>query len=1530
MCTCEAKCVLQSVVARVVECFNGFCGIGRCIVAVAARRARVSSMAHCFDMRVVGTFSGDAGWSVTRAVQWTVGLLGAQLRLGGTRLHVGCHAWRVSRETMTLAGGTLLMRGKRVPTTYQHRFGKVGGLAATLRAASPNVHDMLALCFMASGCTQCSAPLNMSCNSPFGLSRLTACRRHRKVLQHVFMVTSFWFSAFAWSPFMGVRVGEAANPGPPINRERALAHLHTLGLYAGSAEDDGYASCNEAASQDGMCTFAADAGSEVASVAVTEVDEHAVTDPYVCAEVGAETVNNETSNSGGAQQVDVQSDRFADVLPGPRARLAVNALMRVVTTVAPGISEAGAVVQFSARHRWSAFNVPLLWAAAAGRASHDILEWMANMLDHEPAPCQFEGSALSSARLRGAWANLHRLLGSRGISNPDDLLTWLESRNFSCQGVGGYFHADAQEALWNDLAEHDSSILIFEATFVAVALHMWRDVPMRLSLQGSIPHRIDASEAGQSTRLPSQAPQTNSRSSPAVARLPDAWAQLDAVDLQQEIQIGIKTTKGVPRCIRGAYHRILTQALVAVERAHASIGASSQGELHTVRAWKLFILLPRLLLHVARRGGEAGEREFQKRVVLFDEGRWVELLVQAHQQATVTSVPTRGDEADKIRKAVKLVEEGELSHAARMLYASELAPGSQATLDELRDPALRPQAPQEDLPENIGSYVPATPVTLDKQVFGDVLREARRGVSSGMFGNRNEYLKLCLEDDVAFNALYDVSQLLARALVPEEITEALRISGLTALLKPNRRIRGISAADTFRRLVTKCLARQHQNLLRQCVWPDNFGLCDRSGTDMVAHLLRYVTDEDPTKVVLSIDGVGAFDHISRARMFEALLATPELNSLVPFVRQWYASPSRYMWRDSQGTMHEILQGDGGEQGDAMMPALFCLALKSALTEIKQGLPEGASIHAYLDDIYVTCDRADAALIFHRIQEILSRVCHIDVNLGKLAAWSKADLPAPDGFSTISSEAWKADKPDAERGVKILGTPLGTPAFVEACASETLLEKSQLLNFLPKLPSLQASWLLLYFCAVPRINHLLRTVPPDGNSSIANAHDDSIRVAFRTMFGIPGEASWDADLHKMSYEACANQAQLPLRLGGCGLRNSTRTAHAAYWASWADSLQGLCQRYPGIGSRMLRHLTTVQAATFPAAAPRCILQAELSGTFCEASGWDSRPGWADLAAGLRPPQPDMTQAELGEWRHGWQFHAGDGIERHAQSELKQLLALPSTRRNAACAGKARLLSCTGRFASAWMVVAPTSDSLTFTNQEILIAMRRRLGVATSFEGPDAHGHASLATNTGARMNARHTEFNAAWRQVFTEAGGNTADRNVERMLRNTHIPTHPSDGRRLDLVVPGLNVARGLPLFCDGTVLTPLTAFGQPRPGTSNSAGGLLAAATVANNNTYREVVDSGLGALFCLGAEVFGRLSSQAVDLLPALARERSRGLHPRLRRSTAHGLLHRWSGIVAVGLQRAVAHIVARDTGADLARTQLEPVVELADLATV
>ena len=134
---------------------------------------------------------------------------------------------------------------------------------------------------------------------------------------------------------------------------------------------------------------------------------------------------------------------------------------------------------------------------------------------------------------------------------------------------------------------------------------------------------------------------------------------------------------------------------------------------------------------------------------------------------------------------------------------------------------------------------------------------------------------------------------------------------------------------------------------------------------------------------------------------------------------------------------------------------------------------------------------------------------------------------------------------------------------------------------------------------------------------------------------------------------------------------------------------------------------------------------------------------------------------------------------------------------------------------------------------------RLGIAVSFEG-DVHGHESLTSNRWARLNIRHTGVVTAWRQVLVEAGASIPDRNVERMLVRTNIPVPQNNLRRMDLVAPGLNVCRGVPLFCDITVLSPITATGAARPGTSSQGGQLLRHAEDDNDDIYWDVVATGL------------------------------------------------------------------------------------------
>ena len=127
-------------------------------------------------------------------------------------------------------------------------------------------------------------------------------------------------------------------------------------------------------------------------------------------------------------------------------------------------------------------------------------------------------------------------------------------------------------------------------------------------------------------------------------------------------------------------------------------------------------------------------------------------------------------------------------------------------------------------------------------------------------------------------------------------------------------------------------------------------------------------------------------------------------------------------------------------------------------------------------------------------------------MGKLQAFSINHDELPLGFTNFDESVWKPAAPNDENGLKIVGTPIGTPEYVAKYGIHVMNEEAQLLNFLPKLASLQIAWLLLYYCAVPRINHLLRTVPPSLVYDIARSHDEGIYSTFCNLFYISSERS----------------------------------------------------------------------------------------------------------------------------------------------------------------------------------------------------------------------------------------------------------------------------------------------------------------------------------------------------------------------------------------------------------------------------------------
>ena len=199
-------------------------------------------------------------------------------------------------------------------------------------------------------------------------------------------------------------------------------------------------------------------------------------------------------------------------------------------------------------------------------------------------------------------------------------------------------------------------------------------------------------------------------------------AQLDAFTLTTIFERCAHVMRVVPHVMRAAFSSAIRVACEEIVD-----GFSVDNIIRQERAWKLLLLLPRMLL--CRPAEEA----------VFQEGIGAEIgvflarvgLVQ-HTHGSQRSVRRgRHHNSDAVEaravRAVKLVQLGEVSAGRQALESARVALGTLATLAELTNQQRWPPLPRDPLPADLANAMPESPFDLAFDRFANNIRSAKRG-----------------------------------------------------------------------------------------------------------------------------------------------------------------------------------------------------------------------------------------------------------------------------------------------------------------------------------------------------------------------------------------------------------------------------------------------------------------------------------------------------------------------------------------------------------------------------------------------------------------------------------------------------------------------------------------------------------------------------------------------------------------------------------------------------------------------------------
>ena len=374
------------------------------------------------------------------------------------------------------------------------------------------------------------------------------------------------------------------------------------------------------------------------------------------------------------------------------------------------------------------------------------------------------------------------------------------------------------------------------------------------------------------------------------------------------------------------------------------------------------------------------------------------------------------------------------------------------------------------------------------------------------------------------SSLVQLANKFVQGNIPREFAPLYTCATLIPLRKKDEGVRPIAVGEIWRRILGKQVALAMKNQAAEYLKPNQFGVGVAGGGEAIVHATASIVHQhrdNPNLSVLQIDFTNAFNTVSRDAIFREI--AEHFPDILNYVQFCYANKSSLF--TGQDVVYSFT---GVQQGDPLGPLLYSIVLQALVTKIKLAFPELIANLWFLDDGLIIGTPADLCSVLHLIGRD-GQADGLHLNLNKCSLWWHEQV--------ADWIAFPATVKRLTEGTVVLGSPIGSEAFVKEYAADKVETLVQLLRKVDALNDPQIELLLLRACTgFPRIVHLLRTAPPTLLSDALGTFDYQVD---ESIFHIVGDAIVEGGRALWA---------LPLSMAGMGIPVSKDQAAGAFASS----------------------------------------------------------------------------------------------------------------------------------------------------------------------------------------------------------------------------------------------------------------------------------------------------------------------------------------------------------------------------------------------